>query len=196
MKQVTRYHPLLVTLHWVLAVLTIAELSLGLFGLAARPNSDPQKIDVLRVHMPGGMLIVALMVIRIIVRMRTSRPAEATTGYPLLDRIAPISHYGFYVLVVLIVGTGFATAIIAGLGEIVFGPSGVPLPASLMIYPTFVAHVLFALLLVGFISLHVLAALYHQFVKRDGLFRRMSFGKRVSNPSAPTETATPDFVRG
>ena len=29
------------------------------------------------------------MVIRFIVRMRTSRPADATTGYPLLDRIAP-----------------------------------------------------------------------------------------------------------
>jgi len=94
------------------------------------------------------------------------------------------------------VGTGFATAIIAGLGEIVFGHSGVPLPASLMIYPTSVAHVLFALLLVGFIILHVLGVPYHQFVKKDGPFRRMSFGKRVSNPSAPTEAATPDAVRG
>jgi hypothetical protein len=35
------------------------------------------------------------------VRMRTSRPADPTTGYPLLDRIAPISHYGFYILVLL-----------------------------------------------------------------------------------------------
>lgn len=28
----------------------------------------------------------------------------------------------------------------------------------------------------GLIALHVLAALYHQFVKRDGLLWRMSFG--------------------
>jgi cytochrome b561 len=136
MKQISRYHPLLVTLHWVLAVLIIAELSLGFFGLAATSNSDPQKIGLLRVHMPGGVLIVALTVIGFIVRMRTSRPVEATTGYPLLERIAPISYYGLYILIVLIVGTGFATAVIAGLGEIVFGPSGVPLPDSLMIYPT------------------------------------------------------------
>jgi hypothetical protein len=60
-----------------------------------------------------------------------------------------------------------------------------------MIYPTFVAYVLFALLLVGFIILHVLAALYHQFVKKDVLLLRMSFGRRVSDPSAPVETATP-----
>ncbi|HKF08760.1 MAG TPA: cytochrome b/b6 domain-containing protein, partial [Xanthobacteraceae bacterium] len=117
MKHISRYHPLLVALHWVLAVLIIAELTVGFFGLAA-PSSEPGKIGILRLHMMGGVLILALMVLRFIVRMRTSRPPAATTGYPLLDRIAPVSHYGFYVLVLMMVGSGFATAIIAGLGEI------------------------------------------------------------------------------
>jgi cytochrome b561 len=130
------------------------------------------------VHMAGGMLILALMCIRFIVRMRTSRPAGATTGYPLLDRVAPITHYGFYVLVLLMAGTGYTTAILAGLPEIVFGGSGAPLPSTFMIYPTFVAHGSIAALLAGFIILHVLAALYHQFVRKDGLFRRMFFGRR------------------
>ncbi len=179
MQQVSRYHPLLVTLHWLLAVAIIVTLIAGFFGLAAMPNSDPQKIGALRVHMAGGMLILALMVFRFIVRMATSRPARATTGYPLLDRMAPISHYGFYVLVLLMAGTGFATAILAGLPDIVFGGSGAPLPQSLLIYPTRVAHGYVAALLVGFIIVHVLAALYHQFVRKDGLFRRMFFGRRV-----------------
>jgi cytochrome b561 len=137
--------------------------------------------------MSGGVLTLALMAIRFIVRMRTSRPADATTGYPVLDRMAPISHYGFYVLVLLMAGTGFATAILAGLGEIVFGPAGAAMPPTLMIYPTFLAHVFFAPLLVGFIIVHVLAALYHQFVRKDGLFGRMFFGRSVPNPSAATE---------
>jgi len=51
-----------------------------------------------------------------------------------------------------------------------------------MTYPAFVAHIFFAILLSGFVILHVLAAFYH--VRRDGLFRRMSFGRRVSEPSA------------
>jgi cytochrome b561 len=187
MKQIARYHPLLVALHWLLAVLIIAELSLGFFGLAATPSSEPGKIGILRVHMMGGVLILALMVLRFIVRMRTSRPPAATTGYPLLDRIAPITHYGFYVLVLMMVGSGFATAITAGLGEIVFGSAGAPLPPTLMTYPPFVAHVFFAMLLAGFVVLHVLAAFYHQFVRRDGLFRRMSFERRLSAPSALVE---------
>ena len=187
MKQVSRYHPLLVTLHWVLVVLIIAALTIGFFVLAATPNTDPQKIGVLRIHMAGGMLILALMVIRFIVRMRTLRPAGARTGYPLLDRIAPITHYGFYVLVLLMVGSGYTTGILAGLPAIVFGGSGAPLPPSFEIYPSFVAHGYIATILAGFIVLHVLAAVYHQFVMKDGLFRRMFFGRRVQNLSIPTE---------
>jgi len=179
MKQVSRYHPLLVTLHWLLAILIIAALIVGFFVLAATPNSDPRKIDVLLVHMSVGMLILALMLIRFIVRMWTTRPPAATTGYPLLDRIAPITHYGFYVLVLLMVGTGFATAILAGLNRSVFQGSGDSLPPSFATYPTFVAHGYLAIVLVGFIVLHALAALYHQFVLDDGLFRRMLFGRRV-----------------
>ncbi len=187
MKQVSRYHPLLVTLHWALAFLIIAALTLGFFGFAATPNSDPQKIDILRAHMAGGMLILALMAIRFIVRMMTSKPAVATTGFPLLDRIAPFSHYGFYVLVLLMAGTGYTTAILAGLPAIVFGGSGDPLTPTFVIYPTRVAHGYIATLLVGFIVLHVLAAFYHQFVRKDRLFRRMFFGRRVSNPVTPAE---------
>jgi cytochrome b561 len=175
-----------VTLHWALAVLIVAALALGFFAFAVMPNSDPQKIGVLQAHMAGGMLILALMVVRFVVRIWTSRPPDATTGYPLLDRLAPISHYGFYVLVVLMAGTGYATALLAGLPAIVFGGSGDPLPPSFLIYPTFAAHGVIAALLVGLIVLHLLAALYHQFVRKDGLLRRMVVERRVSPPSAPT----------
>ena len=189
MKQVSRYHPLLVTLHWVLAVLIIAALAVGFFVLAATPNADPQKVGVLRVHMAGGMLTLALMAIRFIVRLSTARPADATTGYALLDRIVPITHYGFYVLVLLMVGSGYTTGILAGLPAIVFGDSGAPLPPTFKIYPSFVAHGYIAAALACFIVLHLLAALYHQFVMKDALFRRMWFGRRVHNPSPNSDSA-------
>ena len=60
-------------------------------------------------------------------------------------------------------------------------------PPSFEIYPSFVAHGYIATILTGFIVLHVLAPLYHQFVMKDGLFRRMFFGRRVQNLSIPTE---------
>jgi cytochrome b561 len=181
---VARYHPLLVTLHWLLAVLIIAMLCIGFLVLAPMPNADPQKIGILLVHMSVGMAIFALTVVRFIVRTRTSRPVDATTGYKRLDRLAPITHYGFYVLVVLMVGSGYATAILAGLNRSVFEGSGDPLPPDFSVYPTFMAHGTLAALLAGFIVLHVLAALFHQFVLKDGLLRRMLFGRRGPTSSA------------
>ncbi len=178
MPQVLRYHPLLVTLHWLLAILIIAALFVGYFLLAPMPNSNPGKIRILAAHMSVGILILALMIIRFVVRMLTSRPLAATTGYPMLDRLAPVTHYGFYVLILLMVGSGYATAILAGLNRIVFQKSGEPLPPSFDVYPSFAAHGAIAALLAAFITLHVLAALYHQFVRKDRLFRRMFFGRR------------------
>jgi cytochrome b561 len=182
-KTVSRYHAVLVILHWLLAVLILGALALGYFWLAATPNADPHKIAVLRLHMAGGMLILALTVIRFVVRMLTARPTDATTGYPLLDRLAPLTHYGFYLLVILMVATGYATGLLAGLPDIVFAGSGDPLPASFTVFPTFVAHGYLAALLTGLIALHVLAALYHQVVRKDALLRRMWFGRRLPAPT-------------
>jgi cytochrome b561 len=118
-------------------------------------------------------------IIRLVVRVCTRRPAELATGYPVLDALVPIFHYSFYVLVVLMVATGYTTAILAGLNKIVFMSSGDPLPADLTVYPTFVAHALLGIAFASLIILHVLAALYHQFIRKDGPFRRVSFGQRA-----------------
>jgi cytochrome b561 len=67
----------------------------------------------------------------------------------------------------------------AGLNKIVFQGSG-DLPSSFTIYPTFLAHALLATILANLIVLHALAALYHQFVRKDSLFRRMFFRRRAS----------------
>jgi cytochrome b561 len=54
MTLVSRYHPLLVLLHWILAGLVIAALALGALVMAKIPNTDPMKIEALRSHMIGG----------------------------------------------------------------------------------------------------------------------------------------------
>ena len=173
-----RYHPALVALHWFLAVFIVLALALGMFVLKAIPNSSPQKIEALRAHIGGGAVIAVLMIVRFAIRTLSARPAPATAGHPLLDRVARISHYAFYGLVAGMVATGLATALLAGLPDIVFGGSGAPLPESFTVFPTRVAHGWIAKALVALISVHVLAALYHQFVRRDGLLGRMGFGRR------------------
>src|SRR5438132_12481452 len=129
MDQVSRYHPLLVAMHWVLALLIIAALGLGALVMVRIPNTDPMKLEALRSHMIGGSLILLLMLTRLVVRARTAHPAPASTGNRTLDRLAWASHRLFYVAVLGMAGSGLFMAIQTGLPAIVFGGAGA-LPAD------------------------------------------------------------------
>jgi cytochrome b561 len=84
MTLVSRYHPLLVALHWILAVLIVAALALGALVMVKIPNTDPMKFEALRSHMIGGALILVLTLVRLAVRVRSEHPALASAGHPVL----------------------------------------------------------------------------------------------------------------
>lgn len=174
----TRYHPLLVALHWIMAVMVLVSLAAGGLVLAEMPRESPDRFMALAGHMTAGLVIGVLLIVRLLTRIRSEKPPPATAGNGLLDRLGVLTHWGFYVLIAGMVLSGLATAIGAGLFPIVFGSSGETLPGDLTVFPQRVAHGLIARLLLVLIALHVAAALYHQFVRRDGLLRRMWFGKR------------------
>jgi cytochrome b561 len=175
----SRYQPVLVALHWLIALMIIGLLCLGFFVLADMPNTDPKKLDILVWHMAGGMFVLVLMILRLIIRIRSARPAPPATGSPLLDRLASIGHYGLYVIVFLMIASGWSTGwLISG----AFQPHGEPLPHTFAVLPTFRAHAVLAILLTILIAGHISAALYHHFVLKDGLFRRIWFGERTIVP--------------
>jgi cytochrome b561 len=184
----SHYQPVLVALHWLVALMIIGLLCLGFFVLANMPNSDPNKLDILVWHMAGGMFVLVLMIPRLIIRTWSARPAKAATGSPLLDRLAPLAHDAMYLIVFLMIATGWTTGwLISG----VFQPNGGSLPDTFAVFPTFRAHAVLAALLVILIVGHIAAALYHQFVLKDGLFRRMWFGRRTIAPAENSKEWSP-----
>ncbi len=174
----SRYHPLLVVLHWILAAMTVVGLVMGGKVLSETANSDPQKITLLKIHMSVGMLILVLMIIRLITRFVTAKPQHANTGNTLLNKLGVVMHYLFYLIVILMAVSGMAIASLAGLPEIIFGNSGTALPASFDEYPPRMAHGILSLILTVLITAHVGAFFYHQFILKDKLFSRMWFGPR------------------
>jgi cytochrome b561 len=175
--QPARYHPALVTLHWLLALMLLGMLGYGSLVFSAIPNSAPEKIDALRGHMIGGGLILVLTLLRLVVRLKTAHPPPASTGNAMLDRLAPAAHWALYGLVFVIAGSGIAMSVLAGLPGIVFGGVGA-LPVNFDALPPRWVHGVVAKLLMLVIAAHVVAALYHQFVRRDSLLGRMGFGRR------------------
>ena len=175
--QPKRYHPALVTLHWLLALMLIVALAMGTFALKTVPNSSPDKIGALQGHMIAGGLILLLTLARLVIRLKTDHPAPASTGNALLDRLAPATHWALYLLVFLMAGSGIATSVLAGLPGIVFGGVG-SLPVNFDALPPRAVHGIVAKLLMLAFAQHIAAALFHQFVRRDGLLSRMGFGRR------------------
>src|SRR5579859_7766962 len=139
MTMVSRYHPLLVVLHWVMALLIIAALALGALVMVKIPNTDPMKFEALRSHMAGGMVILGLMLIRLFVRARSAHPAPVSAGHPILGWLAWASHRLFYVTVVAMAGSGIIMALQTGLFDVVFFGKG-SLPADFWVFPIRSVH--------------------------------------------------------
>lgn len=180
-QQVTRYHPLLVALHWALAILIIADLVIGSQLLVHIPNDVPKKLEGLRAHMSGGVIILALMLMRVAVRLFAATPVKATAGNAFLDRLAWLSHRAVYVSIFGMIFSGLAVALQAHLPDVVFLGRG-HLPESFWIYPLRGVHYFFSRALMVLIGLHIMGALYHTFLRRDRLLRRMWFGRRFEDP--------------
>lgn len=123
METPKRYHPALVTLHWLMAVLVFVNLFLGIVVFENRSGGpgDFQAINPLvTIHMAVGVTIIVLLIVRFILRVRTKRPLEATTGNNVLDFLAKFVHYGLYIVVLAVTILGLVFSLQTGRFQSVF----------------------------------------------------------------------------
>jgi cytochrome b561 len=172
-----KYHPVHVLIHWFIAFAMAQLLLRGAFIMVNIPNSSPEKISALRAHMFAGSLVLVLMIIRVVLVNTARLPAPAKGPTPLLTRLKEMVHPLLYVSIFVQAFAGLGMAYQADLPSVIFLHHGA-LPASFWIYPLRTVHYVNSRILMVLIALHISGALYHTFVMRDGLIRRMSFGRR------------------
>lgn len=123
MQSSKRYHPALVTMHWLIALLVFANLYLGIVVFENRgrgPGDFQANNSLVAVHMAVGVTILVLLIVRLILRVRTDRPAEATTGNRFFDALARFVHYGLYVVVPAVTVLGLVFSLQTGRFQRVF----------------------------------------------------------------------------
>lgn len=160
------YSGLQITLHWTIVVLVVVQFishdAMEDFfdgvehGTASGPPSDPMALT----HVVSGLLILLLILFRLAVRLRRGAPALPADLSPLLRIGAKASHHALYALLVVIPLAGIA-AVATGSGA----AGGL--------------HATLVLVLWVVVGLHVLAALYHGVIRRDGVFSRIFVPRRV-----------------
>lgn len=166
-----RYGAVAMMIHWLTAFAVAGLLVSGL--VAAGETDDVVKATILRVHVPFGVLVLVLTLVRIAWWVAFDRrPAAAQSESRTQMALARIVHLAFYAVLIALGASGIAMLALSGAATTLFFGREGPLP-DFTIYAPRTAHGIFAWVLIGMITAHVGAALFHQFIKRDGLLQRM-----------------------
>ncbi|HEY6240055.1 MAG TPA: cytochrome b [Burkholderiales bacterium] len=160
--------------HWVIAALILAQIALG--WTAASWHLSPTKLNLFVWHKSTGMLILALVALRLLWRLANPSPA-LPADMPLWERrAAQGSHFLLYALALAMPLTGWVINSAAKVPFQIFWT--IPLPA--IVSPdkatadlAAVAHFSLFVLLAAVLIVHIGAALRHHYVKRNDVLRRM-----------------------
>lgn len=175
--QPNHFAPLARLLHWLMALLVIAMLFIGA-GMVASVSERHEWL--IHLHKPLGVAILLLVIVRLFVRFSTRQPPLPADlpGWQVLA--AKASHGLLYALMLILPVLGWA--MISAAGDPVTLGIGVQLPAILPANATLFAflrraHGYLAYLLFLTVLLHLAAALFHGWVRRDGVLQSMLSGK-------------------
>ena len=159
-------------LHWGIVAGLIAQYAVGwLMPHIGRTTSNEGLVSW---HLSIGVGILAVMLLRLIWRMvRPAAPAELS---PWETKLSLLTHVVIYALVIVNPVLGWAAANYRGWEVVLFG--AIPLPplaekGTSWAHTAGDVHISLIYVLIGAVALHILGALYHHFVKHDGVMKRM-----------------------
>lgn len=160
--------------HWLLALLIIASFVFGLY-MVELPFS-PARLKQYNWHKWAGITILTLSTLRLLWRL-SHRPPPLKLGLPAWQvRASSAAHGALYFLFFAAPLAGWAYSSAAGFPIVYFGVLPLPdwVPRSVELAQQLKAlHQILTYSLAGVVTLHVLAAVKHQFIDKDGLISRM-----------------------
>lgn len=147
-----------IRLHWIIFVLVVLQFVLHepmaegweLIKKGEEPVLHPLVVQ----HVVGGLLILALVVWRLSIRIKRGAPPLPKEEHSALKGLAHLTHWVLYAMLILMPVSGA----IAMFGEVI--PAGD-------------AHEFMKGIMLLFIALHLVGALFQQFVLKTNIMDRM-----------------------
>lgn len=171
-----RHHPAIVVLHWltVVAIIMVVAIILTREGIEGRTIRQL----LLDWHRSLGLLVLVVMMARLVLRYLL-RANELDHELPLLLTVlSKAGHIVLYILLITIPLLGWAQSSARGQNVNLFGLTAIPplpfiernreLAENLATWHETVAWLMLAIVLI-----HAAAALWHHFIRRDGVLRSM-----------------------
>lgn len=169
------YDPAQRGFHWVTAIIIFAAIGLGIWARLLPPGGGvrPQLLDL---HKSLGMTVLFLVVFRLAWRAIRGEPVYRRPPDPLTRSAAQVAHWGLYALMIFMPVSGYVFSGAGGHSVPWFGLFSWPIVVSQDKQIANFAqglHYAGAWIIGGVLALHVLAVVWHRWVKRDEVLSRM-----------------------
>ena len=164
-------------LHWLVAVLILAILTIGIYMTKIMPKDSENHLEIYSLHKSLGVIALILVIIRIINRFATKAP-PLPLSIPKHERLlSHLGHFGLYVLMFCVPLSGYLMSNSFGFPVHLFSLE-MPLlvERNLKLGRFFAeAHELSAYALLGLVVIHVLAVIKHRFFDKpeNDVLKRM-----------------------
>ena len=199
MNKDTKYTNIAIALHWLIGIAILFMFILGWF-MTELPRETPkttsfdifnlglvtwevakeqsQRTFYFHLHKSIGLTILMLVVIRIYWRFTNRPPAFLSSMKPWEKKLATATHHSLYLLMILIPLAGIIMSAASKYGVKWFGIKVIPGFNDKGVRDLFEQfHEIFGLLLLSLLIFHILGAVKHSIVEKDGTLRRMWFSK-------------------
>lgn len=171
------YSPAARHFHWLTVALVAIMIPLGFYmvlrGEATKFDATTGRLYDL--HKLIGFTLLWIMVARLVYRLRNGAPPDEPGLAWWQKAAAHLTHWGLYALLIAMPLGGWIGVSLYGarslFGVVSLPPlTGVDQDASARI---FMLHKWGAILLVLMLGAHIGAAIFHHFIRKDGVLRRM-----------------------
>ena len=164
-------------LHW-----TIFLLIVGLFVLAHvpgflhLPKGNPTRGAIIGIHISFGLVLLVLVAMRVVGRFVYGAPDLPANTPPLEALLAKVAHLALYALMIVIPLLGVYMVWLHGVGLNFFGLFTIPAPIAgneVLHDQIKEVHEFFANLILFLLAVHVVAAAWHHYIKKDDVLTKM-----------------------
>ena len=158
-----RYTTTAIILHWLTALLIISAFVMGLV-MTDIPGLTPTKLKYFSWHKWLGVTVLAIAAIRLLWRKANVPPPHPASMVAWQKKAADAMHVLLYILIFAVPVSGYL-----GLFQlpVIMAPNPELKPLLKEI------HYVLNMTMAAAVAAHVLAALKHQFIDRDGVLKRM-----------------------
>ena len=167
----TKYGLISKLFHWLTAAGLIVQIPLGFYLVDL--DFDQFKVDIENYHILFGLIIFYATLIRLIFKLLTPTPDFKGSAFPGQKFVAKLNHLLLYSTLLTITISGIFKKLFNGESLVIFFRK-INLTYNFDLSEQFYSiHILANYALIGLIGLHILAVLFHKFLLRENILKRI-----------------------